>query len=184
MDIYVPTLRPAKTTRWRGVFRLEWCIKGQIFLDDADNQLYDQGEQDVLELYTRGGTAPTVFQIGLLKTTYSLLETDTMTQVAAAEMLNAQNGGYDVRKTITRDNTGWPVSGLVGGDWQVSTAQVTWTATGAWADTAGFMFLAHDSTTVPGNTTGRVTAVAPLSPTRQLQAINDTLKVTYALKLQ
>lgn len=183
MDIIVPK-RPRKTTRWHGEFNLEWNIMGETFHDVAENQLYDQGEQDVLELFARAGTAPTVFQIGLLKTTYAIVETHTMVQIAAQELLNAQNGGYDVRQTITRDAAGWPVSGLSGGDWQISSAQVTWTATGGWTDTAGFMFLSHDSTTTPGNTTGRITAVAPLLPTRQLQAVNDTLKVTYNLKLQ
>lgn len=176
--------RAGRRKRWHGEFHIESVIGGKREFQVARNQLYDQGEQDVLEVYFRAASAPTSFQIGLLKTSYSILETDTMTQLGTAELTNASDGGYTARQALTRDNTGWPTSALQGGDWQVTSAQVTWTATGAWTDTAGFMFLSHDSTTTPGNTTGRVLAVAALSPTRQLQANGDTLKVTYNLKLQ
>jgi hypothetical protein len=173
--------------KWYGWFEVEGSICGRPFSQVAKNQLYDQGEQDVLEGFFRNATLPTDFKIGLLKTGYSILETDTITQVSAQELSNGADGGYTARQTITRDSTGWPTSALVSGDWQITTAQVTWTATGAWADTAGYMFLMSGGNTTPGSTAGtnpRIIAVAALSPTRQLQAANDTLKVTYNLKLQ
>lgn len=177
--------RARRGKRWRGCFVSIWTIRGVVHGPQYDfNALYDQGEQDVLEYFFRGGTAPTSLQLGLLKTSYSILETDTMTQIGGAELTNASDGGYSARQSLTRDATGWPTSALAAGDWQITSAQVIWTATGAWSDTAGFMFLSHDSTTTPGNTTGRITAAAALSPTRQLQASGDTLKVTYNLKLQ
>lgn len=186
MDIIVPVARPKKNSRWNGWFDVEWTIQGEKFTDRAENQLYDQGEQDLLEVFFRAATAPTTFNIGLLKSTYSILETDTMTQIGPAELTNALDGGYSARQVVARDGTasGWPTSSLQGGDWQITSLQVTWTATGAWTETAGYMFLMSGGTTTPANTTGKIIAVAALSPTRQLQAVNDTLKVTYNLKLQ
>lgn len=162
-----PIVRPRKNARWHGWFDLEWTIDGQTYIDRAENQLYDQGEQDVLEGFFRGAALPTDFKIGLLKTPYVIDETHTMTQVAAQELLNASEGGYSARQAITRDAGGWPTSALSGGDWQITSAQVTWTATGAWTATAGFMFLMSGGSTVPGNTGGRIIAVAALLPTRQ-----------------
>jgi hypothetical protein len=182
--VEIAVRRGRRRKRWKGWFDVEGSILGKPFSQVALNQLYDQGEQDVLEGFFRNATLPTDFKIGLLKTSYSILETDTMTQVAAQELTNASDGGYASRQTVTRDATGWPTSALVGGDWQLTSLQVVWTATGAWADTAGFMFLLAGGTTAPANTTGRAIAVAALNPTRQLQAVNDNLKVTYNLKLQ
>jgi len=176
--------RGRRRKRWKGWFDVEGSILGRPFSQVACNQLYDQGEQDVLEGFFRNATLPTDFKIGLLKTSYALLETDTMTQVAAQELSNASDGGYAARATVTRDATGWPMSQLVSGDWQLTSLQVVWTATGAWTDTAGYMFLMSGGNTTPGNTTGRIIAAAPLNPTRQLQAVNDNVKVTYNLKLQ
>lgn len=182
MDLVIPA-RPKKISRWTGWFDVEWTINGEKFVERAYNQLYDQGEQDLLEVFFRAASAPTTFNIGLLKTAYSITETHTMTEVAAQELTNASDGGYSARQVVTRDGTGWPTSALQGGDWQLTSAQVTWTATGAWSDTASYMFLMSGGTTTPGNTTGRILAVAALSPARQLQAVNDTLKVTYSVKL-
>jgi hypothetical protein len=185
--VEVAMKRARRGKRWKGFFDSVWTVNGvELPMQRSFNALYDQGEQDVLELYFRAGTAPTTLQLGLLKTAYTILETDTMTQVAGQELTNASDGGYSARQSVNRDGTaaGWPTSALTGGDWQITSVQVTWTATGAWTDTAGYMFLSHDSTTTPANTTGRVVAVAALSPTRQLQAVNDNVKLTYNLKLQ
>jgi hypothetical protein len=171
--------------KWNGRFDLEWCIGGKIFHDQAQNQVYDQGEQDILETFFRAATAPTGFYLGLLKTTYVINEPDTMTTIGPAELTNATASGYTARQAVSRDAIGWPTSAPSGGDWQVTSLQVTWTAGGAWTDTAGFLFLMSGGVATPGNTaSGRVIAVANLSPTRQLQANGDTLKVTYSLKLQ
>lgn len=177
--------RARRGKRWVGCVVSIWSIRGVVYGPQYNfNSLYDQGEQDVLEYFFRSASAPTSLQLGLLKTSYSILETDTMTQIAASELTNAADGGYSARLPLTRDNTGWPTSALTNGDWQITSQQVIWTATGAWSDTAGFMFLSHDASTTPANTSGRVVAVAALSPTRQLQANGDTLKLTYNLKLQ
>jgi hypothetical protein len=180
------TRRDPNAIHWKGWYDLEWTIGGKRFIDRADNALYDVGEQDILEVYFRAATAPTGFYMGLLKSTYSIVETHTMVTVAPAtnELTNASDGGYSARLALTRDNTGWPTSALNGGDWQISSAQVTWTATGAWTDTAGFLFLVAGGAATVGDTTGKLLAVAALSPTRQLQASGDTLKVTYNVKLQ
>jgi hypothetical protein len=176
--------RGGSSVLWKGRFHLEWVIGGKVYHDIADNQLYDAGEQQLLEVYFRAAAAPADFKIGLLKTAYAIDETHTMVNVGAQELTNAADGGYSARQTLTRDNTGWPTSALNGGDWQITSAQVSWTATGAWTDTAGYLFLMTGGNTTPANTTGTILAVAALSPTRQLQAANDILRVTYALKLQ
>jgi hypothetical protein len=181
--VSIASRRARRRKRWRGEFLVTGSILGKPYAQVSQNALYDQGEQDLLEGYFRGAAAPADFKIGLLKTSYSLLETHTMTQVAAQELLNAQDGGYAARQVITRDASGWPTSALTSGDWQITSSEVIWTATGGWTNTAGFMFLMSGGTTTPGNTTGRIIAVAALLPTRQLQAVNDNVKVTYNLKL-
>ena len=172
------------SVKWRGWFDVEWVIGGVTYTDTYNNALYDQGEQDILEVFFRGATAPTGFVIGLLNTSYSLTETHGMANITANELTDVTAPGYSVRKALTRDATGWPTSALNGGDWQITSSQQTWTATGAWSATAGFIFLNAGGTTTPGNTTGRLLAVAAISPTRQLQAVDDTLRVTYNIKLQ
>lgn len=184
MGTHRPHTPRRKATRWRGWFDVEWVLGGKVHRDGpAFNQLYDLGEQRVLEGFFRGGTIPTVFRIGLLKTSYVLAETDTMTDVATDELTNAADGGYSARQTVENDAVGWPTSALDGGNWQLISKQVLWTATGAWADTAGFIFLMADGLDTPEDTTGDIIAVAPLAPTRQLRAPNDVLRVRYFLKL-
>lgn len=180
------TQRIPSALKWKGWFDVEWNIGGQVFNEVAENALYDIGEQDLLEVYFRAATAPTGFHLGLLKTTYTLTETHTMTTMAPGtyELSNTPDPGYSARLALTRDATGWPTSALNSGDWQISSAQVTWTANGAWTDTAGFVFLVAGGSASVADVSGKLLAVAPLSPTRQLQAAQDTLKVTYNIKLQ
>lgn len=182
MDILVPRYS-RKNARWHGWFEVETIIRGKYEKQIADNQLYDLGEQRVLEGFFRGGAIPASFRVGLLKTSYVITETDTMAGVAASELTDAADGGYAARQSLTADAVGWPTSALAGGDWQLTSAQLAWTATGAWADTAGFLFLMSGGVATPADTNGDIIAVAALVPTRQLQAANDIVRVTYNLKL-
>jgi hypothetical protein len=178
------TIFDPKAIQWKGQFNLTWTIGGKVYHDVADNALYDLGEQQLLEVYFRGATAPTDFKLGLINTGYSLTETHTMTNVGGAELTNSNAAGYTARQTLTKDATGWPTSALNSGDWQITSRQVEWTATGAWTGTASFIFLMTGGNTTPADTTGTIIAVAALSPTRQLGATGDKLQATYALKLQ
>ena len=182
---------PPDSIRWNGWFDIEWNIGGVIHNDTANNSLYQTGEQDVLECFFLGPSAaypaPTSFKLGLLDSTYSIIRTHGITEVISKELSDVTAPGYgttEARKLVERGSTGWPSSADNGsGAWNITSLQVIWTATGTWAATAGFMFLLSGGNLVRGNTEGRVVAVAGLLPTRQLQAVNDTVKVTYNLTL-
>jgi hypothetical protein len=184
--VHIALRQARRRKRWRGIFNLEGVIGGRPFAQLAYNTLLNSGEQDILEEYFGGAAAPTSFKVGLLKTTYAIIETDSLATVVASELVPAQNLGYTARKTITRSllAAGWPTRGPDGnGDWSIKTDQFIWTAGGAWADRAGFMFLMRDGLATAGDTTGLVLAAAPLSPTRQPEAANDIIKGTYTVTL-
>jgi hypothetical protein len=178
-------------SRWNGWFDIEWTIGGVTYNDIAKNALYQTGEQDVLETFFLGADstflAPGGFTIGLLDDTYSVDRTDSIVDVISSELSDSTAPGYGnatARKLVERSRLGWPSSADNGsGAWKITSLQVIWTATGAWAATAGFMVLLSGSNQARGTTDGRVVAVAELLPTRRLQAANDTVKVTYNLTL-
>ena len=76
---------------------------------------------------------------------------------------------------------GWPTLTLNSGDFQATTTQESWTASGNWGDTVRWIVI----TTVASvtDTTGKLYVVAQLSADRTL-ANGDTLNITYNLKQQ
>lgn len=176
--------------RWKGWFDVVSDVGGHVYQDVAENQLYDQGERDMIELFFLGSDAgypaPISFQLGLLDATYVPTETDTMTEIVRSELDNTTCPGYGTttaRKSIARGHSGWPTALRSAGNWRLTSASVTWRATGSWWKNAGFMFLVVNGTTERGNTTGRVVAVAPLAPVRPVRAVNDTVTVSYNVSL-
>jgi hypothetical protein len=188
LDAVEVALRQARRgRRWHGVFHVEGLIGGRPFAQVCYNQLLNHGEQDILEAYFGGAAVPADFKLGMLKTTYAIVETDALATVVASELVPAEDPGYSPRKTVDRSLVagGWPTRGLDGnGDWFITSEQVVWTATAPWTNRAGFLFLMNGGTTAPGNNTGRITAIALLSPTRLPEAANDIIRAQYTVTLR
>lgn len=135
------------------------------------NALTDQGEQDILESFyvNQNGPAGDIY-LGLSNST----PTDTSTLSSITEV----TGTSYARQQITRNTSGWPTRGLVGGDWQIESSQETFTAGGTWTQ-ANYGFLAS----VVSGTSGRLWNYLALSTPRTL-VNGDSLSSIYKIKLQ
>lgn len=143
-----------------------------IWSCEAPNSLADQGEQDVLDVYFRGATAPTIFYLRLTNTTPS--DTSTLTALSAGE---PSGNGYAPQE-VERSSVGFPTLALDNGDYQLTSKEVTFSASGGSWGPVAHAFLATTS-----NNTGKLISYVALSQSRTLQA-GESLKVTYKIKLQ
>ncbi len=135
------------------------------------NALADEGEQDMLSVYFRAGTAPTNFYVGLVNDTP--VDTDTLATITGEPSGN----GY-ARQLIERNSTGWPTLALDSGDYRAVSTEETFTASGGSIGPVTYAFL----TTVVSGTSGLLIAYAALSASRTLAA-GETLGVTSRVKL-
>ena len=156
--------------------------------EDAPNALFDEGEFGILDIALRGGTAPASWYIGLMKNTLSVLpaETSTLASLNTAgpfELSSAANNGYTARQPVARDATasGWPTLSLNSGDYQATSAQVSFTAGANWGDVIRWVFLT--TVAAASETTGKLYSLAQLSADRTLLS-GDILRITYSLKMQ
>ena len=138
----------------------------------SDNTLADEGEEDILVAFFRGGTAPTNTYLRLYNDTP--IETDTLATLTG----EVSGTGYPGTNTIESNATGWPTSGLDAGDWRLVSKTITWTASDTWT-AATYLVLA----TVASGTAGSLIAYNALSATRTL-VNGDSLDADYTLKLQ
>ena len=134
-----------------------------------ENFLADQGESDILDVYFRAGTAPSGFFFRLFNDTP--VETDALT-----DLINEVTGTGYAAIAVARNTTDWPTLALNSGDYRITSATKTFTATGTWT-AATYLVLATTS-----NNTGRHVASRALGATRTLLN-GDTLAVTYNLTL-
>ena len=90
--------------------------------DWSPNQFSDDGFEHMFDLYFRGATAPTGFEIGL--TGSAPLQDDSIAQIGTKEIDNATEG-Y-ARQGVDRDDTasGFPTLALDGGDMQIESTTV------------------------------------------------------------
>lgn len=137
------------------------------------NTLVDEGEEDILDVYLRGATAPTSFYLRLYNDTCA--ETDTL-----ATLQNEVTGtGYPGTHTIARNSTGWPTFAQDGGDWKATSLTISWTNSGGGAWTAATTSVLATVTT---GTAGLFIAYRDLSATRTLQP-SDQLDCYIGVKL-
>lgn len=136
----------------------------------TQNALADEGEEDILDVYFRGATAPSNFFLGLVNDTP--VETDGLTDLTGEPSGN----GYS-RQTIPATAVGWPTLALDSGDFQADSTVETFTASGGSIGPVTYSFLA---TTV--DNTGVLVAYVALSTTRTLTD-GDSLDVDYNVKL-
>jgi hypothetical protein len=137
--------------------------------DWVPNQLVDGGEQSMLDVFYRAGTAPT-FHFSLWNDTP--VDTDTI-----ATLVSEVTGTGYARISVARNSTDFPTLALDAGDYRVTSIQKTFTAGGAWTAATALALISPLT-----GTAGTFYAWAPLSQTRTL-ATSDTLNVTMAIKL-
>lgn len=136
----------------------------------APNDLADNGEQIILDVFFRGASAPASLYVGLVAG--SPAETTTL-----ATMTEVTGTGY-ARIALARNATDWPTLALDVGDYRVVSLAKVFTAGGTWTGATN-AFL----TGAASGTSGDFIAYAALAATRTLLN-GDTLTVTNRVKLQ
>lgn len=154
---------------WRLVCR---DAKGNIkWIEEGPNDLADEGESQMLDVYYRGAAGPTQFYVGLFDDTP--LETDGL-----LNLIGEPSGGGYARQLIERSNVGFPTLELNAGDFQVVSKTVTFTASGGSIGPVTYAVLA---TTI--DNTGLFVAFKVLSQSRTL-ADGESLDVQLTIKQQ
>lgn len=133
------------------------------------NALADEGEQQILDVYLRGATAPTSLYLGLVAGSPS----DTTT---LATMTEVTGTGY-ARIALARNTTDWPTLALNSGDYMATSAAKVFTAGGTWTGATNAFV-----TDASSGTSGKFLIYSPLAATRTL-VNGDTLTVTSTVKL-
>lgn len=171
-QIFVPRYPRRVGLRWDFEHR---SPEGDLLWEDRDvhNELTDEGEQSILDVYFRNGTAVATFYGRLYNDTP--VDTDTLATLTG----EVTGTGYDpsTQAVWARNSTDWPTLALDSGDYRVSGLQRSYVAGGAWT-AATVLVLASVAT----GTAGLHLAWVSLSTTRTL-ALNDTLNVTPRVKL-
>lgn len=137
-------------------------------------KLFDEGEQMMLDVFLRNGTAPSNFYLGLCNVSggvANMAETLTLSTLSG----EASGGGYS-RQLIERSNTGWPTLALNSGDYMATASVETFTASGGTIGPVNVAFLATTS-----DNTGKLITAVDLSTARTLQD-GDSLNVTDSVK--
>lgn len=157
---------------WVGLWTFEhFDRKGNlIWKHRAFNALADEGEENMLDLYLRGQNAPTTFFLRLYNDTPA--ETDTLSDLTGEPSSN----GYAAQE-IPRDTNGWPTLVLDGGDFQATSSQETFVASGgSWGPVTNAVLATSTGTS------GKLVAFVALSASR---TVNDgeSIKITLDVKL-
>jgi len=158
---------------WIGVFDLAaYNPAGQLlWREQAPNALVDEGELLLLDVFLRAAAAPAGFFCRLYNDTP--IETDSLAALTGEPAVN----GY-AAQAIERSNVGWPTLALDAGDYQATSKELTFTATGgSWGP------VTHCVLATSSDNTGKLVSFAALSTARTLAA-GETLRITYRVKLQ
>ena len=128
-----------------------------IWEDVIENALADEGEQAMLDVFYRNGTAPTGFYIRLYNDTP--VETDTL-----ATLVGEPAGNGYAAQLVERSNVGFPtIQQDANGDWQIISKTVTFSASGGSWGPVTYAVLATTS-----DNTGKLIAFVALSQSRTL----------------
>lgn len=146
----------------------EWALE-EPYQPWYHNYLADGGENSMLDVYFRAGTAPSLY--------LTLLTADPGETGTPATMAENAGTGY-ARIQLNRNSTDFPTLALDSGDYKVTSLAKVFTAGGTWSACTHLAIVTSAS-----GTTGALILVNALGATRSL--INtDTLTVTVAVKLQ
>lgn len=143
----------------------------------AHNFLADEGEEDMLDVYFRGATAPTEFYLRLYNeadtTNGTIDETINLSDASSGE---PSSNGYSAQ-LVERNTTGWPTLTQTSGDFQVQSKEVTFSASGGSWGPVDYAIVATTS-----DDTGLALAAVALSESRTLKD-GETLRSSYDLTL-
>ena len=142
-----------------------------IWEEEAHNDLVDEGEQSLLQVYFRGLEEPTSFYLRLAYD--SIRETDTLSNIE-----NEPSGNGYAAETLARSPSGFPVLEKHEGDYRVVSKTCTFTASGGVIGPVNVMFLATST-----DATGKLIASISMSISRTLQS-GDSLQATIKIKLK
>ena len=162
---------PITALRWIG----EWHFKhynkdGKLIWEDiAKNDLAQEGGQSILDSYLRNQNHPPTFYLRLYNDTP--LKTD-----ALSDLQNEASGNGYVAAEIPRSTSGWIALALDAGDYQATSSEETFSASGGSWGPVTYAVLATTS-----DNSGKHIAFVALSQTRTLQD-GETLKVTLKIK--
>jgi hypothetical protein len=137
------------------------------------NALMNEGTQQYLEIFYRnnsGLTSPFYLGLGNNGGTPGV----PAATATLATITEVSGSGY-ARIALVRGTTDWNATVFAGGQWSVTSATKTFTASGTWT-AADYLFL----TDVSSGTTGKLIATAALSASRVLQngdQLNASLKI-------
>ncbi len=164
---------PASGAKEVGEFTLVcYNDKGDVkWQETVPNALADEGEQWFLDTFLRGASGPTTFYLRLWNDTPA--ETDAISNLTG----EPSTGNYSA-KEVERSNTGWPTLATDSGDYQATSKQVTWTASGGTIGPVTYITL-----TTSSDSSGKLISYAALSQSRTL-ASGDSLQATYKIKQQ
>jgi hypothetical protein len=162
-----------KGATWIGVFELvaHDAAGHELWRETIHNALADEGEEAFLDVFLRGATAPATFYLRLYNDTPA--ETDGL-----ADLTGEPSGNGYAAEELARSAVGWPTLALDSGDYQATSATVTYTASGGSIGPVTYCVLATTS-----DNTGLLVSYAALSQSRTL-ADGESLDVTYRIKLQ
>jgi hypothetical protein len=162
----------------RGYFTLAcYDASGNLKWQETDraNALSQTGEQAILDVFFRNGTAPSTFYLRLSNTIPTA--TDSLTTLMATEPTTAY--GYNpANQALARNSTDWPTLGIATAHYEVQSKATTITANGGTIGPIAYAVIASSS-----NNTGYPIAYAALAQTRTLSS-GDSLQITYKVRLQ
>lgn len=161
-------------------FKGEWVIKHKrrgevIWQAQLRNSLADQGEEAILETYFRNtsGYVATNFYIRFCNDT--LADTDTLSSV-----LNEPTGNGYAATAVARSSVGFPTKSFSGGDWSLTSAEMSITASGGDIGPLTTMYLATTS-----DNSGLLISYVSLPMARTiLGAYGDSLIFQYKITMQ
>lgn len=153
-----------------------WDIKhirdGKVLWEEeVHNDLLDEGEQNMLQVYFRDEQLPVSFYLRLAYD--SIRETDTLSNIEN----EPSTGGYTAQ-TLERSTVGFPTLEKHEGDYRVVSKLITFTASGGVIGPVNVMYLATTT-----DNTGILVASISMSVARTLQS-GDFLQVTIKIKLK
>jgi len=162
-----------KKKAWLGLWTFTHKDKnGKIIsIEERQNALADEGEQNMLDQYFRGQNAPAGFFIRLVNDTP--VETDSL-----SDLTGEPSGNGYTPQALARSAVGFPTLALDNGDFQITSATVTFTASGGSIGPVSHAILATSS-----DNTGRHIAFVALSQSRTM-ADGESLDVSFVGKLQ
>ncbi len=146
--------------KWNGFIWRARCTDlktGAILWEqERHNDLLDEGERSIVMSYFRAEEVPSQFYARLAYDSISLK--DTLADIQREPVGN----GY-APQLLERSSAGWPTIQRVNGLWQITSKEITFTASGGDIGPVNVMFLATTS-----DNTGKLISCVPFDKTQSV----------------